>query len=229
MTYLEILKHLFIDGDRYLYILQGLGFSLGVTFLSTIMGIVFGIVLAMMRLSSDQNVLTKFMNRFALTYIDIIRGTPVVVQLMILANLVFVGYLRDVPIFMVAAITFGLNSAAYVAEIIRSGIVGLDKGQMDAAKALGMSYPLAMKVVILPQAIKKILPTLVNEFITLIKETSVVGFIGGVDLLRAASIITSQTYRGVEPLLLIGLIYLVLIAIFTKFMRKIEERLKASD
>ena len=231
MEYLELLKHVFIDGERYKYILQGLSFSLGVTFFSTILGVVFGVVLALMRLSTFTIPRTKCnpFNIFATGYIDLFRGTPVVVQLMILANLVFVGVLRDVPIFFVAGITFGLNSGAYVAEIIRAGVSNLDKGQMDAARALGMTYPMAMKEVIMPQVVKKILPTLVNEFITLIKETSVVGFIGGIDLLRSANIITSQTYRGIEPLLLVGIIYLVLIATFTKFMRKIEEGFKASD
>ncbi|MGL5460847.1 MAG: amino acid ABC transporter permease, partial [Cetobacterium sp.] len=131
----------------------------------------------------------------------------------------------DMPIFLVAGIAFGINSSAYVAEIIRAGIEGLDKGQMEASRALGMSYPMAMKEVIIPQAIRKILPTLVSEFITLLKETSIVGFIGGVDLLRSANIITSQTYRGVEPLLLVGLIYLVLVGIFTKIMRGVEKGL----
>lgn len=129
------------------------------------------------------------------------------------------------PIFLVAGIAFGINSSAYVAEIIRAGIEGLDKGQMEASRALGMSYPMAMKEVIIPQAIRKILPALVSEFITLLKETSIVGFIGGVDLLRSANIITSQTYRGVEPLLLVGLIYLVLVGIFTKIMRGVEKGL----
>ncbi len=225
MTYLETLKHVFIDGQRYMYVLKGLQFSLGVTALSAIMGLVLGIVLAMMRISRRY----KLLNSFAVAYIDVIRGTPVIVQLMILANLVFVGHLRNVPVFMVASVSFGLNSAAYVAEIIRAGINSIERGQMDAARAVGMTYSQAMRVIILPQAVKRILPSLVNEFIVLIKETSVVGFIGGVDLLRSANIITSQTYRGVEPLLLVGLIYLILIAVFTMIMRKIEERLRASD
>ncbi len=224
MTYLETLHHIFIGGNRYQYIVNGLGFSLGVTLFSATFGVILGIILAIMRISSN-----KIADKIAAFYIDLMRGTPVVVQLMILANVIFVGYLRGVPIFFVAGIAFGLNSGAYVAEIIRAGINGLDRGQMDAARALGMDYSLAMKVVILPQAIKKILPTLVNEFIALIKETSVVGFIGGVDLLRSANIITSQTYRGIEPLLAVGIIYVIIIALFTKMTRKIEEGLRASD
>ena len=157
------------------------------------------------------------------------RGTPAVVQLMILANIVFVGALRETPILLVAGIAFGMNSGAYVAEIIRAGIEGLEKGQTEAGRALGLSYAQTMKFIIIPQAIKKILPALVSEFITLLKETSIVGFIGGVDLLRSANIITSQTYRGVEPLLAVGIIYLILTSIFTILMRKVEKGLKVSD
>lgn len=218
--YLSTLRIIFIDGYRYQYVLQGLAFSIGVTLFSAIFGVIFGIFIALLRLS-------KF-KWIAIWYIDLIRGTPAVVQLLILANIILAGF-RDIPIFLVAGIAFGINSSAYVAEIIRAGIEGLDKGQMEASRALGMSYPMAMKEVIIPQAIRKILPTLVSEFITLLKETSIVGFIGGVDLLRSANIITSQTYRGVEPLLLVGLIYLILVGIFTKIMRGVEKGLRTND
>lgn len=224
MEYLNTLKDIFIEGYRYQYIIDGLLFSMGVTALSSVIGTIFGVFLALMRLSKY-----KWVNKIALIYIDVIRGTPAVVQLMILANIIFVGFLRDTPILIIAAVAFGLNSGAYVAEIIRSGIEGLDKGQMEAARSLGMSYSVAMREIIIPQAVKKILPALVSEFITLLKETSIVGFIGGVDLLRSASIITSQTYRGVEPLLAVGIIYLILTSLFTKFMRKVEGGLKVSD
>lgn len=228
MAYLETLKEIFIEGDRYMYILKGLMFSINVTILAAIIGVVFGIVLALCRLSRFYLFKTKFnpLSQGALIYVDLIRGTPAVVQLMVLANIVFVGSFRDVPILIVAGLAFGLNSAAYVAEIIRAGIEGLDKGQSEAARALGMNYFVTMKEVIVPQAVRKILPTLVSEFITLLKETSIVGFIGGVDLLRSANIITSQTYRGVEPLIAVGIIYLILTSVFTKFMRKIEEKVK---
>lgn len=223
-NYLQLLNHVFIGGNRYLYIFNGLVFSLLATIMAAVLGLAFGIVLALFRISNH-----KFLKLFAVIYTDIIRGTPAVVQLMVLANIIFVGALREVPILVVASLAFGLNSAAYVSEIIRAGIEGLDKGQMDAARALGMPYKTAMKVIIIPQAVKIILPALVSEFITLLKETSIVGFIGGVDLLRSASIITSQTYRGVEPLLLVGLIYLILTTIFTKCMRKVEAGMKAGD
>lgn len=236
MEYLQTLREIFLEGSRYQYIVDGLLFSLGVTLLSAILGVIFGVLLALMRIShfypfKNSKKYKNFnpLNSFALFYIDLIRGTPAVVQLMILANIVFVGVLRDTPILIVASIAFGVNSSAYVAEIIRAGIEGLDKGQMEAARALGMSYPTAMVEVIIPQAVRKILPALVSEFITLLKETSIVGFIGGIDLLRSANIITSQTYRGVEPLLAVGFIYLILTTIFTKFMRKIEGGLRISD
>ncbi len=236
MEYLEILKQIFLEDDRYMYIVNGLVFSIGITFLAALIGIVLGIILAMMKLSKwyplrgikgfqDFNPLSKI----SYIYIDIVRGTPVVVQLMILANIIFVGVLRETPILIIGAIAFGLNSGAYVAEIIRAGIEGLDKGQMEAGRALGLSYGQAMKKIIIPQAIKNILPALVSEFITLLKETSIIGFIGGIDLLRSANIITSQTYRGVEPLLAVGIIYLILTTIFTFFMRKVERGLKESD
>lgn len=224
MEYLQTLEEIFLVDQRYLYIVDGLAFSVGVTLFAALLGVILGVFLALMKLSKS-----KLLSGIAFVYIDLIRGTPAVVQLMILANIVFVGILRDTPILIVAGIAFGMNSGAYVAEIIRAGIEGLDKGQMEAGRALGLSYSQTMKFIIIPQAVKKILPALVSEFITLLKETSIVGFIGGVDLLRSANIITSQTYRGVEPLLAVGFIYLILTGIFTIIMRKVERGLKVSD
>lgn len=234
--YLELLKEVFIANHRYMYMVKGLLFSIGTTIFATLIGIVLGIFVALMQLSHIyplKNIkgLETFnpISKLAFGYVNLIRGTPAVVQLMIWANVVFVGALRNTPILIISAIAFGINSAAYVAEIIRAGIEGLDKGQMEASRALGLNYVLSMKEIIIPQAIKKILPALVSEFITLIKETSIVGFIGGVDLLRSANIITSQTYRGVEPLIAVGIIYLILTSIFAVFMRKVEKGLKESD
>ncbi len=224
VDYLKVLYDIFIADARYMYIVKGLTFSMSVTVLAAFIGIGVGILVALMRLSK-----VIILEKIAMAYIDLIRGTPAVVQLMILANVIFVGSLRETPKLIVAGLAFGLNSGAYVAEIIRAGIESLDKGQMEAARSLGMTYSMAMKEIIIPQGIKKILPTLVSEFIVLLKETSIVGFIGGVDLLRASKIITSQTYRGVEPLLAVGIIYLILTGIFTKLMRRVEGRLKASD
>lgn len=233
MSVLEI----FLGDDRYKYIINGLIFSLSVTLLAAIIGVAIGVVVAIFKLSDDflkdskHQLLAKYnpFSAFASVYIYIIRGTPAVVQLMIINNVIFVGGLSNVSKVVIAGIAFGINSGAYVAEIIRSGIQGLDKGQMEAARALGMPYGLAMKKIILPQAVKHTLPTLVSEFIILLKETSIVGFIGGVDLLRAASIITSVTYRGAEPLFAVALIYLTLVGIFTFFMRRVERQMKKSD
>ncbi len=236
MEYFEVLKQIFLEDDRYMYIVNGLIFSISITFFAALIGIILGMILAVMKLSEWYPLrrikgFEKFnpLSKISYIYVDIIRGTPVVVQLMILANIIFVGMLRETPILVIGAIAFGLNSGAYVAEIIRAGIEGLDKGQMEAGRALGLNYTQTMKKIIVPQAIKNILPALVSEFITLLKETSIIGFIGGIDLLRSANIITSQTYKGVEPLMAVGIIYLILTTIFTFFMRKVERGLKESD
>ena len=221
-------------------IVNGLLFTLSVTFLAALIGIILGVILSLMTISDfkpfknvksdrlsylrDFNPLTKL----ALIYITVIRGTPTVVQLFILFNLVFTGVL-ETSVFVIAVIGFGLNSAAYVAEIIRAGIQGLDKGQMEAARALGMSYGLSMRVIIIPQAVKKIMPALVSEFIVLFKETSVVGMIGGNDLTKAVREIAANSFRAAEPWILAALIYLLLTTLFTYFMRKVEKRLKESD
>lgn len=233
MSFLEVI---FGDG-RYLFLLRGLRFTLITAIISSLIGLVLGIVIAMLRLSNDfleeskYSFLKKYnvLNWIATLYVDIIRGTPVIVQLMIINNIIFVGSLRYTPKIIIASIAFGINSSAYISEIIRSGIQNLDKGQMEAARALGMPYKTAMVLIILPQALKSTLPTLVNEFIVVLKETSVVGFIGGEDLLRSASSITSRTANGTYPLIAVALIYFILTTIFTYFMRGVERRTKTFD
>lgn len=239
-SYLSVLYNTFMKDERYMLIVNGLMFTLSVTILAAVIGIILGIVLSLMTISDfrpfkhtkSKNLafLRDFnpLNKLALFYVTVIRGTPTVVQLLILFNLVFTGIL-EAPVFVVAVIGFGLNSAAYVAEIIRAGIQGLDKGQMEAARALGMSYGQSMRVIIIPQAVKKIMPALVSEFIVLFKETSVVGMIGGNDLTKAAKEIAANSFRAAEPWLLAALIYLLLTTLFTYFMRKVEKRLKESD
>ena len=225
--YLNLLYNLFIVDDRYMLLVNGLIFTLGVTFTAAVIVILLGMLLSIMMIADlrpFKNIKSKkfaFLKQFnpvpkiALFYITVIRGTPTVVQLFILAYVIFVGRLADTPV--------------YVAEIIRAGIQGLDKGQMEAARALGMSYRLSMRVVVIPQAVKKIMPALVSEFIVLLKETSVVSMIGGVDLTFGAKSIASVTYRAAEPWIVVALIYLALTTIFTYFMRKIEKRLRESD
>ena len=202
------------------------GVTIGATFFGAIIGIIVGVLLAFFRFQKLRNKYLDLIKEiFIDEYIDIMRGTPMMLQLLIFSLVI----LKSGNSFVVACLALGLNSAAYTAEIVRSGIESIDKGQMEAARAIGMPFKMAMSEIVIPQAIKNILPALVSEFITLLKETSIIGFIGGIDLLRSASIITSQTYRGVEPLLAVGFIYLILTSIFTVFMRKVERGLKVSD
>ncbi len=203
-------------------ILSGLKVTLIVTFFAMLMGAVLGICTTLMKMSD------KFYLRWpANLYVGVIRGTPVVVQLVILYFIILSA--MDIDKTTAAIIAFGLNSGAYISEIIRAGIQSVDKGQMEAARSLGLSHHMAMREVILPQATKNILPALGNEFIVLLKETAVIGFIGGVDLMRAGEIIRSRTFEDVVPLLTCAAIYLILTYSFTFFLSIFEKRLKQSD
>ncbi|MGS0673771.1 amino acid ABC transporter permease [Shewanella sp. 0m-4] len=211
------------DGLIGIYlILNGLKVTLIVTFFAMIIGSILGVATTLMKMSS------KWYLRWpASFYVSVIRGTPVVVQLVILYFIVLAAL--DVDKITAAVIAFGLNSGAYISEIIRAGIQAVDKGQMEAARSLGLSQAATMKEVILPQAIKNILPSLGNEFIVLLKETAVIGFIGGVDLMRAGEIIRSRTFEDSVPLFTCALIYLLLTYIFTFMLSRFETRLKQSD
>ncbi|GIU44736.1 amino acid ABC transporter permease [Shewanella algidipiscicola] len=205
-----------------LLILNGLKVTLMVTFFAMILGAILGITTTMMKMSS------KWYLRWpADLYVGVIRGTPVVVQLVILYFIVLSSL--DVDKVTAAIIAFGLNSGAYISEIIRAGIEAVDKGQTEAARSLGLSPGMTMKEVIMPQAVKKILPALGNEFIVLLKETAVIGFIGGVDLMRAGEIIRSRTFEDSVPLFTCAIIYLLLTYSFTFMLSKLEKRLKQSD
>ncbi|MDR8522549.1 amino acid ABC transporter permease [Shewanella fidelis] len=211
------------DGLIGIYlILNGLKVTLIVTFFAMIMGSILGVATTLMKMSSKW-----YLSWPANLYVSVIRGTPVVVQLVILYFIVLASL--DVDKITAAIIAFGLNSGAYISEIIRAGIQAVDKGQMEAARSLGLSHWSTMKEVILPQAIKNILPSLGNEFIVLLKETAVIGFIGGVDLMRAGEIIRSRTFEDSVPLFTCALIYLLLTYIFTFMLAKFETRLKQSD
>ncbi|NRD75287.1 amino acid ABC transporter permease [Shewanella sp. VB17] len=211
------------DGLIGIYlILNGLKVTLIVTFFAMIMGAILGVTSTLMKMSS------KWYLRWpANLYVSVIRGTPIVVQLVILYFIVLASF--DIDKITAAIIAFGLNSGAYISEIIRAGIQAVDKGQMEAARSLGLPHWATMKEVILPQAIKNILPSLGNEFIVLLKETSVIGFIGGVDLMRAGEIIRSRTFEDSVPLFTCALIYLLLTYSFTFLLSKFEMRLKKSD
>ncbi len=203
-------------------LLNGLGVTLYVTFAATIMGMILGLLTAVMRLGKN-----KLLQVLAKIYIEIIRGTPVVAQLTIIYFIVFAS--MPVERTLVAIIAFGINSGAYIAEIIRAGIQAVDRGQMEAAKSLAMTDTTAMKEIILPQALKNILPTLGNEFIILIKETSVIGFIGGVDLMRASDRIRSITYQATIPLITTALIYLVMTMSLSHLLSRLEKRWQKHD
>ncbi|EDP99774.1 amino acid ABC transporter permease [Shewanella benthica] len=205
-----------------LLILEGLKSTLTVTFFAMILGAVLGVATTFMKMSDHW-----FWRWPANLYVGVIRGTPVVIQLVILYFIVLSAL--DVGVIGAAIIAFGLNSGAYISEIIRAGIQAVDKGQTEAARSLGLSQRQTMQEVILPQAIKNILPALGNEFIVLLKETAVIGFIGGVDLMRAGEIIRSRTFEAEVPLFTCALIYLVLTYGFTFMLSKLELRLKQSD
>ncbi len=201
---------------------NGLGVTLYVTFFALLMGMALGLITAIMRLGKN-----KILRFIAHVYIQVIRGTPVVAQLTIIYFIVFSSVNVDKN--TVAIIAFGINSGAYIAEIIRAGIQAVDRGQMEAAKSLAMTDSIAMREIILPQALKNILPTLGNEFIVLIKETSVIGFIGGTDLMRASDKIRSITYEATIPLVTAALIYLAITMSLSYMLGKLEKRWQKHD
>lgn len=224
MNFLDVI---FGDG-RWLYFWYGLEVTLVLTTLSIFIGIIIGVILAVMRKSNFEIFKIKPFYIISKLYIDIIRGTPLLVQLLIMYYVVF-GSVQIVPKIVVASIAFGLNTGAYIAEIIRGGIDSIDKGQMEAARSLGFSNWQAMRFVILPQAFKNCLPSLISEFIALLKETSIVGWIGLNDIMRGADNIRSQTSTAFQSLFAAALIYLVLTTIFTFIASRIERNLKDGD
>ena len=217
----------FVKDQRYLYLWRGFIVTLKVTFLALIMGIVIGFTVAVIRSAADQTGKLKLLNLFCRIYLTVIRGTPVVVQLLIIYFVIFGAV--DVDKVVVAVIAFGINSGAYVAEIIRSGIMSIDRGQMEAGRSLGLSYARTMRCVILPQAFKNVLPALGNEFIVLLKETSVSGFIALQDLTKGGDIIRSQTYDAFLPLIAVALIYLAVVMLLSTLLNGLEKRLKKNE
>ncbi|MCI8632037.1 MAG: amino acid ABC transporter permease [Lachnospiraceae bacterium] len=217
----------FIKDDRYLYLLKGLGNTLLITVLAAIMGIVLGFIVAIIRSSHDKTGSFKLVDPLCRLYLTVIRGTPTMIQLLIINFVVFGS--ANVNGIIVGAIAFGLNSGAYVAEIFRSGIMSVDQGQFEAGRSLGLNFTKTMRLIIMPQAFKNVLPALANEFITLLKETSIIGTIGMMDLTRGASIIQSRTYQPFMPLLAAALIYLALVLVMTKLVSRLERRLRSNE
>lgn len=216
-----------IKDNRYMYIVDGLKNTMIITIFATLLGIFLGLIVALVRTTYDNTKKLKVLNAICNVYITVIRGTPVVIQLMILFFCIFTS--RDVSGVMIAIIGFGVNSGAYVAEVFRSGLMSIDHGQMEAGRSLGLSYLDTMKYVIIPQAFKVVLPTLGNEFIVLIKETSVAGYVAVQDLTKGGDIIRSRTYDAWTPLLIVAGIYLLLTCLFSAFVKKLEISLRKNE
>ena len=223
----------FIAENRWKLFVDGARTTLTVTFFALIIGIVLGFLIAVVRTSSDKvtlrgpfGILMKILNGICKVYLTVIRGTPVLVQLMIIFYIIFGSSNNRV---LASIIAFGLNSAAYVSEIVRSGIQSIDKGQFEAGRSLGFNYPMTMWLIIIPQAFKNILPALANEFIVLIKETSVSAMIGLADLTYGANLIRSRTYEAFFPLIAVAVVYLVMVMILQKGVTILERRLANSD
>lgn len=217
----------FIKDDRWMYIVDGLKVTLLVTFFAVLIGIVIGFLVATVRSTYDKTGKLKILNILCQIYLTVIRGTPVVVQLLIIYFVILGNVNIDkIP---VAIMAFGFNSGAYVAEIFRSGIMSIDGGQFEAGRSLGFNYVQTMRYIIMPQAFKNVLPALGNEFIVLLKETSVAGYIALQDLTKAGDIIRSRTYDAFMPLIAVALIYLAMVLIFTKLVNMLERRLRNSD
>ncbi len=217
----------FVDDARYQYLLQGLGNTLVITFFAILLSLVLGTLIAIVRATYERTGRWKVLNALCQLYLTVVRGTPTMVQLLIIYYVVFASV--DVNKIVVAIIAFGLNSAAYIAEVVRSGIMSVDNGQMEAGRSLGLSYGTTMRLVILPQAFKNVLPALGNELITLLKETSISGYIGLVDLTKGSDIIRSITYEAMLPLGMVACIYLVIVMMLYLGVRRLERRLRKGE
>lgn len=222
----------FVEGDRWLLYLKGVGITLEVAAMALVLGIILGVLVAVIRTTHDQqrpgrkNPVIGFLNGVCQVYTTVIRGTPIMVQLLIMYFVIFASTRNQIA---VAMLTFGINSGAYVSEIIRGGIMSVDKGQMEAGRSLGLPYVPTMRYVIIPQAVKNILPALGNELITLLKDTSIVTVIGLRDLTKAAQLVQGKTYQAFMPFVGIALIYLALVMILSGLMGLVERRMRASD
>ena len=226
----------FLDDSRWTYLWNGLLVTLEITLAAVLLGIVIGVVVATVRSTWDQNsenmhrgpgkAVLRFLNGLCRVYLTVIRGTPVVIQLMIMYYIIFSTSRNGV---LIAMLAFGINSGAYVAEIIRGGIMSIDRGQLEAGRSLGFNYVQTMRYVIIPQAMKNVLPALANEFIVLLKETSVSGYVAVKDLTKGGDIIRGVTYSAFMPLLAVAAIYLVMVMFFTYLVGRLERRLRSSD
>jgi len=219
--------HNFIANNRWKYIADGLQTTLKITFFAVILGIVIGLFVAIVRVTYDKTKKLAILNFICQTYLAVFRGTPVLVQLLIIYFVIFGGTSIDKS--FVAIFAFGINSGAYVAEIFRGGIMSIDAGQMEAGRSLGFNYSKTMLYIIMPQAFKTVLPSLANEFIVLLKETSIAGYIAIQDLTKGGDVIRSQTYNAFMPLIGVGIIYFVIVMIFSYLVKLLERGLRNSE
>mgnify|MGYP005761536541 CR=1 FL=1 len=217
----------FIKDDRYMWLLDGLKTTLIITVFAVIVGIIIGFLVAIIRSTHDKSGKFKLLNAICRVYLTVIRGTPTMIQLLIMNFVVFASV--NMNGIIVGGLAFGINSGAYVAEIVRSGIMSIDEGQTEAGRSLGLNFSQTMRLIVMPQAFKNVLPALVNEFIGLIKETSIIGYIGMMDLTRGAMLIQSRTYNAFWPLMAAAAIYLVIVMALTFAMNKLERRLRTSE
>ena len=216
----------FITENRYLYLWNGLKVTLTITFFAVLIGILLGFLISIIRSTYDMTGRLKFLNFLCNLYLTVIRGTPVMVQILIFYFIIFASVNNKV---LTAVLAFGINSGAYVAEIFRSGIMSIDKGQMEAGRSLGFNYIQSMVYIVMPQAFKNVLPALGNEMIVLLKETAICGYIALEDLTKGGDIIRSRTYDPFMPLLTVAAIYLIIVMIMTHFINRLERRLRNSD
>ena len=216
----------FVEGDRWKLYIKGLGVTLEIALFAAIIGLLIGTVVALMRLSTKRDGKKTIWARIAGVYIDVIRGTPSVLQLLIMWFVIMKNCHNGI---LVAVLSFGINSGAYVSEIVRAGILAVDKGQTEAGRSLGLSKAQTMLYIVIPQAIKNVLPPIGNEFIVLLKETAIVGYVSLTELTRAANQITSRTYEAFMPLIGAAVIYFTIIKILTILLERLERRLRKSD
>ena len=227
MGFIDSFKQNFIEADRWKYLANGLGTTLIITGAAVVLGMLLGFIIAIVRCTYLKTGKLKIANVLCRIYLTIIRGTPVVVQLLIIYFVVFASV--NVSKTFVAIIAFGINSGAYVAEIVRGGIMSIDNGQMEAGRSLGLNYRQTMMLIIMPQALKTVLPALANECIVLLKETSVAGYIAIADLTKGGDIIRSQTFSPFLPLLSVAVIYLLMVMFLTFLVGLLERRLSGND
>ena len=220
------------EADRWKQYFQGLGTTIQVTVMALLIGVVLGVLVAMIRTAHDQqrpgkrNPLLGLVNLLCKVYVTVIRGTPMMVQLLIMGLVIFASSRNKT---LIGALSLGINSGAYVAEIIRGGLMSLDPGQMEAGRSLGLGYLDTMRFIVVPQAFKAILPSLGNEFITLLKDTSLISVVGGKEIVYFAQAIITRTYETMYPYLITAVMYLIMVLIFTWLQGKLERRQRQSD